>query len=249
MFEYTSTEVNVNNMERNQSESEITLRPSAARGRANFGWLDSRHTFSFGSYYDPRHVGFGDLLVINEDRVEPGRGFLPHGHRDMEIISYVVDGALAHEDSTRSGGVIRRGEVQVMTAGTGIRHSEMNGSQSEPVHFLQIWVRPRTGGRQPSYRQKDFGLQPGLTLLASPDGRDDSLTIGQDADLSRLLWDGPATMSWSPKRNRVWVQVIQGELRVGDQDLSTGDGLSLESVSELRMRTSTGVEALIFDIK
>ena len=163
----------------------ITKRGASERGRANFGWLDSKHSFSFGSYYDPSHMGFGPLRVINEDRVKPGAGFDTHGHQDMEIISYVLEGALEHKDSIGTGSVIRPGDVQRMSAGTGIRHSEFNASRQEPVHFLQIWVMPAKKGLKPSYEQKAFPLEKTgqLHLVASPEGREGSLILHQDVDL------------------------------------------------------------------
>ena len=164
----------------------IKLRPATDRGAANFGWLDSRHSFSFGQYFDPAHMGFGNLRVINEDKVEPGAGFGTHGHRDMEIISYVLSGSLKHEDSIGNGSVIRPGDVQRMSAGTGIRHSEFNGSDSDPVHFLQIWVLPEQEGLEPGYEQKHFDIadNPGqLWLVGSRGGREGSATIHQDVDL------------------------------------------------------------------
>ena len=176
----------------------ITVRRSEERGRVRMGWLDSHHTFSFGEYYDPQHMGFGDLRVINEDRVRPGQGFTPHGHRNMEIVSYVVSGALAHRDSTGGGGVIRPDDVQVMSAGRGIRHSEMNGSETEPVHFLQIWILPAQAETEPAYRERRFERSEGLTTLVSPDGADGSLPIGQDASIRRLL-AAPGAGRWPPR--------------------------------------------------
>lgn len=168
---------------------QMAIRRADQRGRADFGWLDSRHTFSFGSYWDPAYMGFGDLRVVNEDKVAPGGGFPQHPHRNMEIVSYVVKGGLAHRDSTGAGGVIRPGQVQVMSAGRGVVHSEMNASDTEPVHFLQIWLLPREAGTQPRYDDKTFDATPGVRLVVSPDGRDGSLTIGQDTDLYRVLLD------------------------------------------------------------
>ncbi len=164
----------------------IAVRPAEARGVANFGWLDSRHTFSFGEYHDPKHMGFGPLRVINEDKVEPGRGFGAHGHQNMEIISYVLEGALAHKDSIGTGSVIRPGDVQRMSAGSGVRHSEFNASETEPVHFLQIWVMPEQDGVAPSYEQKAFSREDKLgklRLIASRDGREGSVVIHQDASV------------------------------------------------------------------
>jgi redox-sensitive bicupin YhaK (pirin superfamily) len=227
----------------------ITIRRSAERGHVEMGWLDSHHTFSFGHYHDPRFMGFGHLRVINEDRVEPGQGFMPHGHRDMEIVSYVVDGALAHEDSTGSGGVIRPGEVQVMSAGRGIRHSEMNGSAEEPVHFLQIWLLPKAGGTEPGYAQRDFGRDPGLRLVVSPDGRDGSLPIGQDVDLHRALLPAGEGATLTLRRKRAWVQVVRGTLDVNGARLFPGDGASFTDTSALSLAAVDGdVEALAFDL-
>src|SRR5690606_27601877 len=169
---------------RQQETNPMELRPAAARGLANFGWLHSQHTFSFGSYYDPQHMGFSDLLVINEDRVRPGRGFDTHGHRDMEIFSYVLDGALEHKDSMGTGSVIRPGDVQLMSAGTGVRHSEFNASREEEVHFLQIWLVPERKGVAPRYQQQHFAPEEKrgrLRLIISPDGADGSLSVHQDA--------------------------------------------------------------------
>src|SRR5919206_2650347 len=174
----------------------ITLRPAAERGAENLGWLDSRHTFSFGHYYDPKHMGFGPLRVINEDRVRGGAGFATHGHRDMEIISYVLEGALEHKDSIGTGSVIRPGDVQRMSAGTGIVHSEFNASRSEPVHFLQIWIIPERAGLAPGYEQKTFPVEERrnrLRLVASRDGRDGSLTVHQDVGLYASLLDPGGT--------------------------------------------------------
>ncbi|MFN3199786.1 MAG: pirin family protein [Bradymonadia bacterium] len=226
----------------------ISIRRSAERGQVNMGWLDSRHTFSFGSYYDPRFMGFGPLRVINEDRVTPGAGFPPHGHRDMEIISYVVEGALAHKDSTGSGGVIRPGEVQVMSAGRGIRHSEMNGSQKEPVHFMQIWIQPEKIGTKPGYADHDFGQAEGLTLLVSPEGREGSLTIGQDVDLYRGLLEADGSAHLDIRRNRAWVQVVKGSVTVNGELLRIGDGAAITETEALDLTTQGGAEVLVFDM-
>ena len=227
----------------------IDIRRSGERGHVNFGWLDSHHTFSFGSYHDPRFMGFGHLRVINEDRVRPGAGFGAHGHRDMEIISYVVDGGLAHEDSTGGKGVIRPGEVQVMSAGRGVRHAEMNGSATEPVHFLQIWLLPAATGGAPGYAQRDFGREPGLRLLVSPDGREGSLPIGQDADLHRALLPDGETATLPVRRHRAWVQVVRGTLEVNGARLNAGDGAALSEVSSLALAAVGDVEALLFDLR
>ncbi len=226
----------------------ISLRPANQRGHADFGWLDSHHSFSFGSYYDPAYMGFGHLRVINEDRVAPGRGFPPHGHRNMEIISYVVDGALAHRDSTGTGSVIRPGDVQVMSAGRGIRHSEMNGSDTDAVHFLQIWLLPKDAGTEPGYAERHFPRQDGLTLLVSPDGRDGSLRIRQDVDLHRALLRSGDTIELPLRRTRAWVQVVRGELELNGALLRAGDGAAVTETGPLRLAAHQQAEALVFDL-
>jgi redox-sensitive bicupin YhaK (pirin superfamily) len=225
-----------------------TIHPAARRGDADHGWLKSRHTFSFANFYDPSRMGFGHLRVINEDRVTPGRGFGRHGHRNMEIISYVIDGALAHRDTIGTDGRILPGEVKIMSAGRGIQHSEMNASADDPVHFLQIWVLPNEAGGDPRYDQRDFGTDPGLKLVVSPDGRDGSLTMKQDADLWRLLLPKGDAATFEPKRNRVWVQVVHGELDVSGTRLRAGDGLAIEDPSTLEFTSHDDVNALVFDL-
>ncbi|MCB9791316.1 MAG: pirin family protein [Alphaproteobacteria bacterium] len=228
---------------------QMEIRRSAQRGHADHGWLDSHHTFSFASYHDPRHMGFGALRVINEDRVAPGAGFGTHGHRNMEIISYPVSGGLGHRDSTGSASVIHHGDVQVMSAGQGVRHSEMNGSQSEPVHFLQIWILPREGGGEARYEEKHFALdQRGLVLLVSGDGRDGSLRIGQDAELWRALLQEGEALTFTPRRGRQWVQVVSGTLEVSGALLQAGDGLAITEAQALSLRAQSEVEALLFDL-
>jgi quercetin 2,3-dioxygenase len=197
---------------------------------------------------DPRHMGFGPLRVINEDRVAPGAGFGAHPHQDMEIVSYVVSGQLAHKDTIGAGGVIKPGEIQRMSAGRGIRHSEMNGSKTEPVHFLQIWIMPAVRGSEPSYAQKDFGKERGLVLLASPDGRDGAVSIQQDVDLWRALLDPEALIELPLRHRRAWVQVVQGGLEVEGQTLGAGDGAALEDVGALKIRATADTEALLFDL-
>jgi redox-sensitive bicupin YhaK (pirin superfamily) len=226
----------------------MTIRKSDDRGHAQFGWLDSRHTFSFGSYFDPHHMGFGALRVINQDWVAPGKGFGTHGHRDMEIISYVLEGQLAHRDSTGSAGVIEPGDVQVMSAGKGIRHSEMNGRDDAPVRFLQIWIEPAVGGTAPGYTQKHFEATDGLTLLVSPDGRDGSLPIKQDAALYRLRLAAHQGARLDIDREKAWIQVVDGRLRVGDAVVEAGDGLALTEVDTVDFEALTRAEALIFDL-
>jgi len=227
----------------------MTVRRGEDRGRANFGWLDSRHSFSFGQYYDRRHMGFGALRVINEDRVAPGAGFPPHPHADMEILSYVLDGALAHRDSLGNGTVIRPGEVQRMTAGTGIRHSEFNHSPDAPVHFLQIWLLPERRGITPGYEQKRFDLGPELRLLASRDGRDGSVRIHQDASLwgARLAPGTPARHALAPGR-RAWVQIARGDAVVDGTELAAGDGAAVTDVGSIELETRNGGEVLLFDL-
>lgn len=228
----------------------VDVRRAGDRGQANWGWLDSKHTFSFANYYDPQHMGFGHLRVINEDRVAGGAGFGAHPHRDMEIISYVVDGGLEHRDTTGSGGVLRHGDVQTMSAGRGVAHSEMNGSTVDPVHFLQIWLTPAKVGTEPAYGQKHFPLtQRGLVLVASPDGRSDSLPIGQDADVFRLLLDHDESVTHPLRRRRAWVQVVSGALTVAGEELQAGDGLALVDAETLDLTANADAEALIFDLR
>jgi redox-sensitive bicupin YhaK (pirin superfamily) len=228
-------------------------RPAHARGQVRTGWLDSRHSFSFGHYHDPAWMGFGPLRVINEDRVSGGGGFAPHGHANMEILSWVLEGGLQHRDSTGGGGVIRPGDLQAMSAGHGVEHSEFNASASEPVHFLQIWILPARAGTAPRYEQRAFlsadgRPSDGLTLVASPDGRDGSLTIGQDVDLYRALLAPGARVEPALRRRRAWVQVVHGELEVEGALLRAGDGLAVVDAGHLRMEARDRVEALLFDL-
>ena len=232
----------------------IIERPSDSRGHgpATVAWLDSRHTFSFGDYYDPAWMGFGVLRVINEDRVAPGAGFPTHGHANMEILSYVLDGALAHEDSTGGGGVIRPGELQWMSAGHGVRHSEFNGSRTEPVHFLQIWLQPDQVNAAPAYGQRPATPGEGWQLLASPDGGDGSLPIRQDARVYRigLGQSASATRSLDPSR-RYWLHVATGEVEAGGRHLIAGDGLGFSAESaalELRGTGGEPADVLWFDL-
>jgi len=230
----------------------IGIRPSGARGRSRFGWLDSQHSFSFGDYYDPAHMGFRSLRVINEDRVAPGQGFGTHGHADMEIISYVLEGALEHKDSIGTGAVIRPGEVQRMTAGTGIRHSEFNPSAAEPVHFLQIWILPDRERLAPGYEQRAFadGERRGrLRLVASPDGRDGSVTVHQDARLfAALLGAGQAVEHRFEKGRGGWLQVARGAVRANGTTLGTGDGAAIEQEPLLAIEGLEPAELLLFDL-
>ena len=231
----------------------ITIRPAQDRGTANFGWLDSRHTFSFGSYYDSNHVGFADLRVINEDKVTPGQGFGTHAHRDMEIISYVLEGALEHKDSIGTGSVIRPGDVQRMSAGTGIQHSEFNASSTEPVHFLQIWILPEQQGIEPGYEQKTFAEAEKrgiLRLVGSRDGRDGSITIHQDVNLYATVLQEGETVSHSLAEGRVaWLQVARGAVQVNDQMLTAGDGAAIAQEEQITLQgASNDAEVLLFDM-
>lgn len=230
----------------------LTLRPSAARGRFDLGWLDTRHSFSFGHYHDPAHMGFGPLRVINEDIVAPGQGFPTHPHRDMEIITVVLSGALEHKDSTGAQGVIRPGDVQHMTAGRGVRHSEFNHSKTEPVHLLQIWIMPREHGLPPAYAQKFFdesGRRDRLQILASPDGREGSLTIRQDAVMMRATLNTGAAVSHPLATGRgAWVQVISGTVAVNGNRAAAGDGVALSGVDSVRIEAETGADLLYFDL-
>jgi redox-sensitive bicupin YhaK (pirin superfamily) len=227
----------------------INVRKSAERGHFDHGWLDTRHTFSFADYHDPAQMGFGVLRVINEDRVEPGRGFGTHGHRDMEIISYVLEGALAHRDSTGGGGVLRPGEVQRMSAGHGVKHSEMNGSETEPVHFLQIWIVPSERSIQPGYEQREFADRDGrLRLVASPDGREDSLTIHQDVEMYATNLNPGDTLTHTLRNGRqAWVQVARGTASVNGVTLAAGDGAAVSDERQLTL-TGSGAEVLLFDL-
>jgi len=232
----------------------INVRHAADRGTANLGWLDSRHTFSFSDYYDPEQMGFGPLRVINEDRVSPGQGFGTHGHRDMEIISYVIEGALEHKDSIGTGSVIRPGDVQIMSAGTGIRHSEFNHSKTDPVHFLQIWVVPKREGIAPRYDQKTFSASDKrgrLRLVGSSDGRDGSVIIHQDVDIfAGLLNSGEhVTHRLSPGR-KAWLQVVRGAVAMNGQDLEVGDGAAVQDESTLTVTAKVdSTEILMFDLR
>ena len=229
-----------------------TVRRSDERGVANFGWLDSRHTFSFGHYVDQNQMGFGPLRVINEDRVKPARGFDTHGHSDMEIISYVVSGALQHQDSMGNGSVIRPGDVQRMTAGTGVRHSEFNASSDEDVHFLQIWIIPEEAGLTPGYEEKTFSAADKhnqLRLVGSRDGREGSITIHQDVDLYVGVLDAGIEFSHSfADGRRAWLQVVRGAVSADGMELATGDGLPLSEPGQLVLSATADAEVLLFDM-
>ncbi len=231
----------------------ITLRKSDERGHIDHGWLYARHTFSFGRYVDRDHTGFGPLRVINEDRVAPGAGFATHPHENMEIITYVLEGALRHDDSTGGGGELRYHDVQAMTAGSGVTHSEKNASSSDPLRLIQIWIEPREEGLPPAYSDKRFdpaGARNRLQILASPDGRDGSLTINQDATLSRVLLDPGERIELSIEDgHRLWVQVVAGEGTLNDAPLATGDGASSEAPGEYTLQAGdVALEVLVFDL-
>jgi redox-sensitive bicupin YhaK (pirin superfamily) len=231
----------------------LNLRKAEERGRADLGWLDSRHTFSFGSYYDRKHMGFGPLRVINDDRVEAGAGFPPHSHSDMEIISYVLEGALEHRDSLGTGSVIKPGDVQRMSAGTGIRHSEFNASKSAPVHFLQIWIIPEEHGLKPSYEQKTFSddeKRGRLRLVGSRTGRDGSVTIHRDVDLYASLLGRGDTVNHTVRSGRAaWLHVARGTATVNGAELEAGDGVGVETASPIQVRgVSEDAEVLLFDM-
>lgn len=231
----------------------MELRPAAARGLANFGWLHSQHSFSFGSYYDPQHMGFSDLLVINEDRVRPGRGFDTHGHRDMEIFSYVLEGALEHKDSMGTGSVIHPGDVQMMSAGSGVRHSEFNASRSDEVHFLQIWIVPDRKGVAPRYQQQHFSAEEKrgrLRLIISPDGAEGSLSVYQDARVHAGLFDGDEQQRFELPANRfAYVHVARGTLEVNGEHLSAGDAVKLRDVREITFANGEQGEVLVFELR
>ena len=230
----------------------LEIRKSADRGLANHGWLNSHHTFSFGSYQDPQHVGFGPLLVINEDRVQPGRGFGTHGHRDMEIISYVLEGELAHKDNMGNGSVLRYGDVQRMTAGTGVMHSEYNHSATAPVHFLQIWIAPNVNAVAPGYEEKHFDAQSKrgqLRLIASADGREGSVLIHQDACIYASVMEASDTLEHTLAAGRIaYLQVIRGSLVVNGVALVSGDGLKLTDTRLITLASAQAAEVLLFDL-
>src|SRR5919106_3087766 len=230
----------------------LTVRRSNERGASKFSWLDSRHTFSFGDYYDPKNVGFSSLRVINEDRVDPAAGFPTHSHSDMEIITYVLEGALAHKDSTGTSSVIRVGDVQRMSAGTGISHSEYNASQTEPVHFLQIWIVPNKTGLAPGYEQRAFPLnehRDTWTLIGSEAGRDGSVTVHQDVDVwaARFSPGEQSSFPLKPSRN-IWTQVARGAVTLNGTTLNAGDGAAVSEEEILEIRAVESVELLMFDL-
>ena len=230
----------------------ITIRKSEDRGHFNLGWLDTYHTFSFDQYYDPNHMGFRSLRVINEDRVQPGHGFPTHSHRDMEIVTYILEGALQHQDSMGNGSIIRPGDVQRMTAGTGVAHSESNPSQTEPVHLLQIWILPHKRGLKPDYEQKAFSDEDRravLRLIASEDGRDGSVRIHQDANVyGSLLEIGQEVVHQLAPNRHAWIQVARGAIAVNGEKLNESDGAAISDESNLIIVGRESAEALLFDL-
>jgi hypothetical protein len=230
----------------------IHIRRQQERGKTRLSWLDSRHTFSFGDYHDPRHMGFGALRVINEDRVTAGAGFPTHGHRDMEIVTYVLEGELAHRDSTGTSSVIRTGEVQRMSAGTGINHSEFNNSTDDAVHFLQIWILPERPAITPAYEQCAFGAEGKAgkwRLIASRDGAQGSLTVQQDAKIHLANLNGGATLEFSaqPKR-KMWLQLVLGAAELNGQAMAAGDGAAVTDETKMELIASTAAEIMLFDL-
>jgi hypothetical protein len=229
----------------------LTVRKAGERGHANHGWLDSYHSFSFASYQDPEHMGFGPLRVINEDRVQPGSGFGTHGHRDMEIISYVLEGAIGHEDSMGNGSSIVPGDVQRMSAGTGVRHSEYNHSKDGVTHFLQIWIEPKLTGIKPSYEQKHFTADDKrgrLRLIVSADGRDGSVSLNQDASLYAGLFDGAERATLALTAGRLgYVHIARGMIAVNGERLSAGDAVELDG-GTIELTDGQGAEVLVFDL-
>lgn len=229
----------------------ITVRHAKDRGRADFGWLDSKHTFSFGSYYDPQHMGFSDLRVINDDIVQPGAGFDTHGHRDMEIISYVLEGVIAHKDSGGNVQKLPSGEFQLMSAGKGIYHSEFNASDTDPLRFLQIWIQPNSFGNKPGYQQKNFGQHSGLTPIATPTGEHGTLHIKQDARLYQLILDPNQELTFSVEQSRnLYVHQVRSTLDVDSTTLAEGDGAKIEQQNSVTFRNHSTAQtlALVFDL-
>jgi redox-sensitive bicupin YhaK (pirin superfamily) len=230
----------------------IAVRPAAERGHADHGWLDTRHTFSFASYHDPRHMGFRSLRVINEDRVKPGEGFGTHAHRDMEILTWVLEGALGHKDSMGNGSVIRPGDLQRMSAGTGVTHSEFNPSPEAGVHFLQIWLLPRERGLPPGYEQKRFPQEERrgrLRLIAAGDGRDGAVTIHQGADLwTALLQPGESVRHALASGRYAWLHVARGAVRLNGSTLGAGDGAAMSAEAALEITGAADAEILLFDL-
>ncbi|MEM6414469.1 MAG: pirin family protein [Pseudomonadota bacterium] len=234
----------------------LSIRRSEDRGKADFGWLQSRHTFSFGQYHDPEHEGFGPLRVINDDHVAPGGGFAPHGHRDMEIISYVLDGALAHSDSTGGGSVIRPGDVQRMTAGSGVRHSEFNDSKSDPVHFLQIWIEPADKGLEPSYEQVSIPQSEKrghLRIIGTNQPEkfpyEEIVKIHQDVNLYAGFFDEKEEVTFEIGKDRaIWLHLAQGQVNVAGETLYSGDAIAITDIERVEIKNGRDAEVLLFDL-
>jgi len=230
----------------------ISVRHSAERGAVDMGWLDAKHTFSFGNYHDPEHMGFGSLRVINEDRIQPAQGFGTHGHQDMEIVTYMISGALEHKDSMGNGSVIRNGEVQRMTAGSGVMHSEFNHSNAELAHLLQIWILPEKNGLTPGYEEKAFGVEDKanrLRLIASRDARDGSLKIHQDLDLYASVLEPGRELTFHLENGRKgWIQVVAGRISANGEELQSGDGAAIEETGQLDVYGLEKTEFLFFDM-
>lgn len=224
------------------------IRKAEDRGVANLGWLQSKHTFSFGNYYDPKHMGVSVLRVINDDMVVPNKGFGEHGHRDMEIISYVIEGDLKHDDSSGNSYIVSAGEVQRMSAGRGVMHSEFNASKTDKVKFLQIWIEPNVKGIKPSYEQKKIAQNGPLTTLVSPNGENDSLSIHQDASISRLILTEDETINLQTNARIGYLHLIKGKITVNDQTFNQGDAFSVEPEQKLNVKADTSIEALWFDL-
>lgn len=239
-------------MERHVATSEITVRRALERGLADHGWLRSRHTFSFADYYDPSHMGFRSLRVINDDVVAAGRGFPEHPHRDMEIFSYVLEGALAHRDSLGNERILTPGQIQIMSAGTGVRHSEFNPSATEPTHFLQIWIQPREHGLKPSYTEwhpSPRRADDPKVLVISPDGRDGSAGIQQDAEIYRILLEPGQSLQHEVRPGRgIWLHIAEGSLVVNGNTLETGDSAATEVSGTLTLTANSRTNALLFDL-
>ena len=227
----------------------ITIRHGNQRGQADFGWLNSKHSFSFGNYYDENYMGFSALRVINDDKVTPGAGFQTHGHSDMEILSYVLEGSIAHKDSQGNVATLPAGEFQLMSAGSGIRHSEFNPSATEPLHFLQIWIEPNVYGETPGYQQKNFGQEEGLTLVVSPDGEQGSLVIKQDVKIYQLTLKKESSQVFSANKSRnYYLHLIAGEVVLGEAVLTAGDGAKIEKEELLHWKANSSSRALLFDL-
>jgi len=227
----------------------ITIRPSDERGSVNHGWLHAKHSFSFGSYHDAEHMGVSALRVINDDHIEPGQGFPTHSHQDMEIITYVTHGRIEHKDSMGNTEVLPAGEFQLMSAGSGITHSEYNPSSNDALKLFQIWIEPNQLGIEPGYQQKKFKPKHGLQLIASPDARDGSFLMHQDAYLSRLQLDAGQSISYPLATDRtLYIHIIKGELNIGDENLFAGDAVTITDITQLELNSLQDTEALIFDL-